>query len=542
MTNWNFADIWETIAELVPDASALIHGDHELTWDEMDHRADGVARWLLDLGLEKQDKVAQYLFNCSEYMESVYGALKVGLVPVNTNYRYYDDELVYLWDNADAAAVVFHGTFTERIESIRSKLPKVRGWLFVDDGSGPCPEWATPYEEAAKCSMETRVTAPWGRSGDDLFLLYTGGTTGMPKGVMWRQDDLFFRLASEGISPYDLEAGMDGVRAAIKGPGPVCIPACPLMHGTGAFTALGMLAQAGSVITLQSRSFDSAELLDTVTSRKVNVLSIVGDAFAKPILQALEAEPERYDITSLLAIISSGVMWSEHTKQALLKYHPNMILLDAFSSSEAIGMGASMSSGNQASDTAKFMLGASVKVLDPDTLLEVQPGSGKAGVVALPGRNPLGYYKDDAKTNATFKVIDGVRYVIPGDFANVEADGTIHLLGRGSVCINTAGEKVYPEEVEEVIKDIDGVQDAVVVGIPDDKFGEAVTAVVELRQGVQLGEEELIGVVKSRLASYKAPKRVHFVESIGRSPNGKVDYARHKEASIAWAASIASHK
>ena len=307
------------------------------------------------------------------------------------------------------------------------------------------------------------------------------------------------------------------------------------MHGTGSFTALGMLAQAGSVISLEKRNFDPAELLEVVTDKKVNVLSIVGDAFAKPILQTLEGDPGRYDITSLLAIISSGVMWSEHTKEGLLKIHPNMILLDAFSSSEAIGMGASLSSGNQASDTAKFSLGANVKVLDPDTLEEIVPGSGVAGMVALPGRNPLGYYKDEAKTDSTFRVINGVRYVIPGDFATIEADGSIHLLGRGSVCINTGGEKVYPEEVEEVIKDLEDVQDCVVVGIPDDKFGEAITAVVELKPGGNLSQEDIIGAVKSRLASYKAPKRVRFVPSIGRAPNGKVDYARHKKESTAWA-------
>ena len=535
MTNWNFADIWETIAECVPEANALLQGNRTISWSEMDHRADGIAKWLLDLGLQKQDKVAQYLYNCPEYLESVFGTLKVGLVPVNTNYRYYEEELVYLWDNADIVAVVFHGTFTERIESIRKSVPKIRGWLFVDDGSGPCPDWATPYEEVAKSSMNERMTAPWGRSGDDLYLLYTGGTTGMPKGVMWRQDDLFYRLASEGISPYNPDGDIADVRAAITGPGPVCLPACPLMHGTGSFTALGMLAQAGSVISLEKRNFDPAELLEVVTDKKVNVLSIVGDAFAKPILQTLEGDPGRYDITSLLAIISSGVMWSEHTKEGLLKIHPNMILLDAFSSSEAIGMGASLSSGNQASDTAKFSLGANVKVLDPDTLEEIVPGSGVAGMVALPGRNPLGYYKDEAKTDSTFRVINGVRYVIPGDFANIEADGTIHLLGRGSVCINTGGEKVYPEEVEEVIKDLDDVQDCVVVGIPDDKFGEAITAVVELKPGESLSQEDIIGAVKSRLASYKAPKRVRFVPSIGRAPNGKVDYARHKKESTAWA-------
>ncbi len=538
-SKWNFADLWEVIADQLPGATALVHGDRRYTWSQMDRRADGLAATLVGSGLTYQSKVAQYLYNRPEYMESVFGTLKAGMVPVNTNYRYMKDELIYLWDNADTEAVVFEGSFAEGIEPIRSKLPNVKIWLFVDDGSGPCPEWATPYEEAVTSAREGRFTAPWERTGDDLYLLYTGGTTGYPKGVMWRQDDLFMRvLGGLSLAPFSLTGGMDGVRRALKGPGISLLPACPLMHGTGAFTALGIMSMAGSIVTLTKRSFDAAELLETVTREKINALSIVGDAFAKPIVAELEAHPDRYTIASVVSIISSGVMWSEQTKEALLDRNPNMLLVDVFSSSEAVGMGMSISSGVTAANTGKFTLGEGVRVLDPDTLEEVAPGSDTSGIVALPGRNPIGYYKDERKTAATFRLIGGVSYVIPGDFATIGADGTIHLLGRGSECINTGGEKVFPEEVEEVIKAHDGVRDAVVVGIPDDKFGEAITAVVELQSASQVTAHELIDHVKANLAGYKAPKRVRFVDTIGRAPNGKVDYARHRQEAIAWAAAL----
>ncbi len=540
MSTWNYADVWETVADELPDAPALVHGGRVRTWGAFDRRADGLARWFLGSGVSRQDKVALYLYNCSEYLEATFACFKIGLVPINTNYRYADDELVYLWENADSVAVVFHGVFTERIERVRDRAGGIRLWLWVDDGTGSCPPWATPYDDAVdSAGASERVRAPWGRGPDDLHMLYTGGTTGMPKGVMWRQDDLFARLNGQGFRRYPEAGGVEDVRAdlAAHGPGMILLPACPLMHGTGGFTAMECLAEGGSVVTLTTRQFDPVDLLDTVDAERVNGLIIVGDAFAKPILAALDAEPGRWDLSSLVGIISSGVMWSEETKQGLLGHHPSMLLIDAFSSSEAIGMGNSVSSGDSARRTARFTLGPEVRVIDTDGK-DVVPGSGASGVLALGGRIPLGYYKDEAKSAATFRVIDGVRYSVPGDFAEVGEDGTIHLLGRGSVVINTGGEKVYPEEVEEAVKTLPGVRDSVVVGIPNDRFGEEIVAVVELSPDTpadSVRPETVIDHVKGRLAGFKAPRRVRFVPSIGRSPAGKVDYARHRAEATAWA-------
>jgi fatty-acyl-CoA synthase len=545
VSKWIFADVWETVADTLPDAPALTHGDRTMSWSELDRRADGVARWLLGADVRHQDKVALYLYNGPEYLEATFACLKLGLVPINTNYRYADDELVYLWENADSVAVVFHGTFVDRIERIRTRVPGIRSWLWVDDGTAPCPAWAVAYEEAASTSGPSasgpseRVPVPWTRSPDDVYMLYTGGTTGMPKGVMWRQDDLFARLNGSGFRRYPEDGGPDDVRAELErsGRGMTLLPACPLMHGTGGFTALECFSEGGRVVTLTSRQFDPVELLDAVMREAVNALVIVGDVFAKPILASLDAHPGRWDLTSLVGIISSGVMWSEETKQGLLGHYPGMLLVDAFSSSEALGMGTSVSSGESSARTARFSLGPEVRVIGTDGR-DVEPGSGASGVLALGGRIPLGYYKDDAKSATTFRIIDGIRYSVPGDYAEVGDDGSIHLLGRGSVVINTGGEKVYPEEVEEAIKTIDGVADAVVVGIPDERFGEEIVAVVEPSAGSDpdaLTADVVIGHVKARLAGYKAPRRVHFVPTIGRSPAGKVDYARHRSETAAWA-------
>jgi acyl-CoA synthetase (AMP-forming)/AMP-acid ligase II len=537
VTNWNYGDVWETVADVQPDAPAVVQGARETSWRQFDRGADGIARYLLDLGVVQQDKVAVYLYNSSEYLQASYAAMKVGLVPVNTNYRYGDDELSYLWTNADAVAVVFHGTFAERIEKIRSRVPGVRGWLWVDDDSGPCPDWATPYEEAAT-SAATRTAPPWGRSGDDLIMIYTGGTTGMPKGVMWRQDDVFARLIDGGVRHYPVEGGIDGVRRSLlETPSTLTLmPACPLMHGTGWFTANTALAEGGRIALLESRKYDPVELLDTVERQQVNGLVIVGDPFSRPLLAALHAQPGHWDLRSLVMVISSGAMWSESIKQRLLAHHPGMLLVDAFSSSEAVGMGVSVSGAGNAAATATFTLGPDVKVLK-DGGGEVVPGSDEIGVLALGGRNPLGYYKDDEKSARTFRVVDGVRYSIPGDFAQVDTDGTIRLLGRGSVCINSGGEKIFPEEVEEALKTHEAVRDAVVVGIPHPTFGEQIVGVIELATLSPDGaapppEAELINHVKERLAGYKAPRRVRVVETIGRAPNGKVDYRRHRAESM----------
>jgi fatty-acyl-CoA synthase len=523
MGGWTFAELWERAADSLGDAPALIEGARRISWSEMDRRADGVASWLLELGGAEQAKVAQYLYNSPEYMESMFATFKAGYAPVNTNYRYGDQELLYLWDNADAVAVVFHGTFTPRIDPLRQHLPKVKGWLWVDDGSGPCPAWATAYEQAA-ARDPGRQRGPWGVDGDHVYMLYTGGTTGMPKGVMWRQDDLVMILAERSPVPMPETVDYAAASAAFAVPGPVAIPACPQMHGTGGITSMIALMQGGCVVTLTSRTYDPVELLDTIEREGVNVIAIVGDAFAKPMLRALDTDPQRWDISSLLAITSSGVMWSNETKQGLLAHHGNMMLMDSFASSEALGMGSSLSGGGQTAATATFQLGPNAVVVSSDGRL-VEPGSGEVGMVGVGGRLPIGYYKDPDKTAATFLVIDGIRYSVPGDWATVDADGTIHLLGRGSVCINTGGEKVFPEEVEESLKRHPTVRDAVVVGVPDETWGEAITALVEPHDGVDgVDPVDLIHHVKSELSSYKAPKWVFVTNSIGRSPNGKVDY------------------
>ncbi len=531
MAGWNFADAWETVAETLPDDPALLHGPDETTWRDFDRRADGVAAALLAAGVEEGTSVAQYLANRPEYLEAVFAAFKLGLAPVNTNYRYVEDELVYLWDNADCSAVVFEGRYTERIEPIRAKLPRIRLWLWVDDGTGPRPDWAASYEDAAT-SGATRTAAPWGRSGDSLYLLYTGGTTGMPKGVMWRNDDLLLVLNEGAPRKRKLPEAvdLDHLRTIAATPGIRTLPACPLMHGTGAFNAFTALTVGGSVVTLTGDRFDAEELLDAVEHRRVNNTAIVGDAFARPILAALDAgNPgdgrDRWDISSLKVVVSSGVMWSQATKDGLLRHNPGMMLVDTLGSSEAIGMASSVSKAGEAARTATFTLGPSTKVIADDGT-EVGPGDDAIGKIAIQGRTPVGYYKDPAKSAETFVRIGDATYSMPGDYARVEADGTLVLLGRGSVCINTGGEKVFPEEVEEALKEHPDVHDAVVVGLPHERFGQAITAVVEPVPGAAPAEDDLIATVKAHHAAYKAPKRVVLVDSLGRAANGKVDYKR----------------
>ncbi|HVR30396.1 MAG TPA: AMP-binding protein, partial [Thermoanaerobaculia bacterium] len=479
MSGWNLADIIEAVAQAHPEAPAQLQGERRLTWEEMDRRTAALAATLVDSGAERQAKVAQYLYNGPEYLESVIASFKASLVPVNTNYRYQDAELLYLWDNADVVAVVFHGTFAERIDGLRARLPKIYTWLWVDDGSGPCPAWAEPYEPIVACGR--RAELPWRRDGDDLLLLYTGGTTGIPKGVMWRQDDLLAIYNRARLpAPYDLERGLEGIveQKRTEGPGRVVLPASPLMHGTGLLTGLMTMVSGGSVVTLTSRRFEPVEMLDGIHRHRVEGTAIVGDAFARPLLEALDANPGRWDISSLLGITSSGVMWSEEVKRGLLRHNPAMILRDALGSSESIGMANSESTGDAAERTAKFKLGDFSAVLD-DRGKPVEPGSGVVGRIAVRGHLPVGYHKDEEKTARTFPVYDGVRWAIAGDYATVEADGSIALLGRGSVCINTGGEKVFPEEVEEALKAHPEVRDAVCVGVPDPRFGESITALVE---------------------------------------------------------------
>ena len=368
MTSWNFADVWEAIAEVQPDAPALIRGSSIRSWSEFEQRASAVGDRLLSAGLTRQSRVAQYLMNSMEYVESLFATFKAAMVPVNTNYRYVADELAYLWLDAGVEAVMFHGSFTEAAAQVRLRVPDVKLWLWVDDGVGECPDWAESFEAVATSGASLRSNAPV-RTGDDLYLLYTGGTTGQPKGVMWRQDDLFCVLNRSATLKYPedgdlvvvqtilLEAGAERARV---------IPAAPLMHGTAAFSAFAILDSGGAVVLCEHTKFDPEELLDTIERHGVTDLSIVGDAFAKPLLDALNANPNRWDITSLKVMLSSGVMWSAPVKDGLIGHAPNLLCVDTLGSSEAVGLARSISSSRGTAKTAGFKLGPDAQVIRED--------------------------------------------------------------------------------------------------------------------------------------------------------------------------------
>lgn len=534
MSGWNFAEVFETVAAAIPDAPAQRSGDRHFSWATFNDRANALARDLLNAGLGRQAKVAAYLTNGPEYLETYFASAKAGLVPVNTNYRYGPDEIRYLFDNADAEAVVFHAAYAPLLDSVRAELTKVKRWYVVADldqsssDAAAAAPWATPYEDVVSVVVAEAVNArgPWGVSGDDLVLLYTGGTTGMPKGVMWRQDDLFNVLGQGGQPMFGMRpvASLHELAERTVAPGPVMMPACPLMHGTGQFTAFIVLGLGGCVVTNPRRSFSANDFFDIVERESVNWAVIVGDAFAKPLLAALDARSTRWDLSSLTLVTSSGVMWSQETKDGLLEHLEHTLLVDSYGSSEAVGLGASASSKGRTSTTAQFQLGPRVHVFTDDNR-RVEPGSDDQGFVAISGFVPIGYYKDEVKSAQTFRVIDGVRYSVPGDFARVNADGTLLLLGRGSVCINTGGEKVFPEEVEEVLKLHAMVADAVCVGIPDDRFGQVICAVIEPQSSSDAFDEAaVLASVAAHLARYKTPRLVVLVDTIGRSPAGKVDY------------------
>ena len=524
---WNFSDIYAAVAQEIPGSVALVQGDRKRTWRDLDRRSTAIAAYLLQAGLQRQEKVSQYLYNCLEYLESVLASFRGSLVPVNTNYRYGADELVYLWRNGDVACVVFHGSFSALIEMVRPRVPKVRVWLWVDDGTGPCPDWATPYEKAAAFEP-AEDWRPWDVSGDDLLLLYTGGTTGLPKGVMWRQEDLFLRLNTENGDAFPQQPDMDFLKSNVSHEGRAHLTAGPLMHGAGLLTCFMTLSKGGIVSHLQERSFSAEDLLETVERDHAATLMWVGDAFARPVLEALDREPGRWTLPSLRTIVSSGVVFSADLKERILSHIPHIAIADVFGSSETMSLGRSVSTSGKATKTASFKAKPTVRVLNADNR-DVEPGSGEQGLLALGGRQPIGYYSHPEKTAATFRVIDDMRFVVPGDWATVDADGTITLIGRGSECINTGGEKVFPDEVEIALKSHGAINDAVVMGVPDPRFGQSIVALVECSVGTAPAPDDLIAHVRARIATYKAPRRILFVDSIPRLPNGKADLKQIRE-------------
>ncbi len=512
---FNLADLFESVAGAVPERVALALPDRRLTYAELDARANRLAHHLLAAGIGPGDHVGTYLHNGVEYVETLLAAFKIRAVPVNVNYRYVAGELRSLFLDAGLVALVHGPEFAASVAEVAPGVPALRHVLVA----GP------EYEAALAAGSPERDFGP--RSGDDRHVLYTGGTTGPPRGVVWRQEDLFFAGMAGGNPAGEPARRPEDVAELARASGPlVTFPVPPLMHGAAQLgTFIGFFQ--GMTVALVPR-FDPAAVWRLVERERVNVMSIVGDAMARPLAEELEARPA--DTSSLLVLSSAGAIFSTTVREELHRLLPNVMLLDNFGASETGFQGRGTPDSSPEAGL-KFQMNGHTLVLD-DRLRPVAPGSGVVGRLALCGHVPLGYHGDPVKTREVFAEVDGVRWVMPGDMATPNADGTITVLGRGSVCINTGGEKVFPEEVEAALKSHPDVFDAVVVGVRDERWGERVAAVVAPRPGRELGLEELRRHCEPRLAGYKLPRSLVCVTEVTRSPSGKPDYG--------WAQRVAS--
>ncbi len=523
---FNLADLFEAVADTVPDRIAVIAGERRLTYRELDERANRVAHYLRDVGVLPGQHVGIYSFNRAEWLEAMLGCFKARTVPINVNYRYVVDELRYLFDNADLVALIFEREFGPHVASVLSGVPKLKHLVQLDDGTGTDTAGldAVDYEQAIAAASPTR-DGLLPRSPDDLYVLYTGGTTGMPKGVMWRAEDIFFAALGGGnYGGPGIEHPDDIVKNVSASPG-VSFALAPLMHGNAQWSAFVALFGGNSVTLNASRSFDADEIWDIVERENVSVISLVGDAMARPLVDALA---HRSAPPSLFALVSGGAILSPAIKQELNERAPNVGIIDAF--------GASETGANGAVDVTdkgpRFHMNESTTVITEAG--EVAP-VGEVGLLARRGHVPVGYYKDAQKSAATFTEMNGVRWAIPGDRAVIEEDGTITVLGRGSQCINTGGEKVFPEEVEAVLKAHPDVFDAIVVGVPDERWGETVAAVIAPRTGREVTLETIGEHCRSALAGYKVPRRIVVVDTVERTPAGKPNYRWAKDQAIAGA-------
>lgn len=527
---FNLADMFEAVADAVPDRTALCSTQRRLTYRELDERATRLANCWAGLGIGQGDHIGLQLLNGSEYIEGMLAAYKLRAVPINVNYHYVEGELEYLYNDADLVALVTHQAFAPRVAQVAPKTATLRQLFCVADESGELvTDDFTDYENALAASEPLRDFPP--RDSDDLYIVYTGGTTGMPKGVMWHHRDIFYAAMGGG----DMSRTLGPIKEADEIVGRLGdmvmagLPIPPFMHAAAQWTALSLLLAGGKIVIPAGGRFDPAAIWQAIEAEQVNMLVVVGDAIAAPLAEYLEQHPGQWDTGSLLVIASGGALFSPVTKERLIALLPNTMILDGLGSSETGVMGDKVSTGEgQAEREPRFMVNEHMIVLD-DNDEPVLPGSDTIGRLARKGHVPIGYYNAPEKSAATFVAIDGERWAIPGDLATVEADGRILLLGRGSVSINTGGEKVFPEEVESAVKEHPDVLDAVVVGVEDDRYGEQVVAVCQLRPNTALDSESLRQFCRSRLAPYKLPRAVVCLEQIKRSPAGKADYPWAKE-------------
>ncbi len=530
--SFNIADMVEHAVDAVPEKVAVIQDDRRLTYRELDERVDRLAHHLAEAGLGPGDHIGIYGPNSIEWLEGMLAAFKIRAVPVNINYRYVEDELRYLFDNADLKGLIYMREYGPRVAAIRDECPLLRHLVMIEDGSGVDQGGLehVGYDDALESGSPSRDFPE--RSPDDIWIIYTGGTTGMPKGVMWRQEDIFFALAG-GTDPFTKEQVPDEwfhSKAAAANPGQLVFMVIPpLMHGAAQVAAMMQLMQGQRTVIMAQ--FSGEEVWRQIDRHSVNSILITGDAMGRPMIEALEeleASGATLDLSSLLSLSSSAAVFSPTVKARFVERFPNLVITDSIGSTES-GMNGLVTVGRD--NLAMKAGGPTVTpgrdsvVLDPETLAPVEPGSGVVGRLARGGNIPLGYYGDEEKTRQTFVVAaDGRRYAMPGDFATLEADGTVTLLGRGSVCINSGGEKIHPEEVEQVLKDHPDVFDVLVVGVPDERWGQKVAAVVQARPDRTPTLDELDAHCRQHLAAYKVPRQLTLVDEIVRSPSGKPDY------------------
>jgi 3-oxocholest-4-en-26-oate---CoA ligase len=539
----NIADLFEMVADKVPGRSALVCGDQRATFAELEQRANKLAHYLTSRGVGPGDHVGLYLYNCNEYLEGMMACFKIRAVPINVNYRYVQEELLYIFDNADMVACIHHEEFSPHIAEVKGSAPDLKTLIYVSDESGEDPSAINSIEYESSMSDQSDARDFEERADDDLFLLYTGGTTGMPKGVMWPHKNLFYAALGGGgwfhpdgpITEPEQIAGRIGDFAIVG------MALAPLMHGACWWYAIIQMLGGNCVVLNPQRSLDGAEVWGIVEKEKVNSLSIVGDAMAIPLLDALRDNADRWDLSSVFSIGSGGAVFSASSQGEFKERFPNVIIMNSFGSSESGNMG--FDSGEKKSEVKGLGNVAQSDFMDVITDEEGIPHAhvkpGETGIFARSGYIPVGYYNDPAKTAKTFVDVDGKTWLLTGDEARLEEDGSITVYGRGSNCINSGGEKIFPEEVEEAIKAHPDVFDCLVVDTPDDRFGSKVTAVVAARKGSVLSLDSIQEEARKHVAGYKVPRELHIVPEIPRAPSGKPAYPKAKEIAVSGEYKIA---